>query len=209
MDTTVVQGVLDGMSTALGSVVDQMALVVAGTQSIGQGFANLGIVVAKFFADFLQKIAMAILQQMALNALAGFGGGIGSAAASMGGVAAKHNGGIVGSKTTSGQQSKGSVSPALFAGAPRFHDGGLPGLKSDEVPTILQKGEQVLSKNDPNNILNRVGSGGQQTQSQPGLRFVLVDDRAKIPEAMNTPEGEVAIMQILRRNVPTLKNLVS
>lgn len=209
MDTTVVQGVLDGMSTALSSVVSEMAQVVAGTQSIGQGFANLGIAVAKFFADFLQKIAMAILQQMALNALAGFGGGIGGAASALGGVAAKHNGGIIGSKTTSGQQSKGSVSPALFAGAPRFHDGGLPGLKSDEVPTILQKGEQVLSKNDPNNILNRVGSGGQQTQSQPGLRFVLVDDRAKIPEAMNTPEGEVAIMQILRRNVPTLKNLVS
>lgn len=209
MDTTVVQGVLDGMSTALSSVVNEMAQVVAGNQSIGQSFANLGVAMAKFFADFLQKIAMAILQQMALNALAGMGGGIGGAASALGGVAAKHNGGIIGSKTTSGQQSKGSVSPALFAGAPRFHDGGLPGLKSDEVPTILQKGEQVLSKNDPNNILNRVGSGGQQTQSQPGLRFVLVDDRAKIPEAMNTPEGEVAIMQILRRNVPTLKNLVS
>ncbi|HGE7051781.1 TPA: tape measure protein [Serratia marcescens] len=209
MDTTVVQGVLDGMSTALSSVVNEMAQVVAGNQSIGQSFANLGVAMAKFFADFLQKIAMAILQQMALNALAGMGGGIGGAASALGGVAAKHNGGIIGSKTTSGQQSKGSVSPALFAGAPRFHDGGLPGLKSDEVPTILQKGEQVLSKNDPNNILNRVGSGGQQTQSQPGLRFVLVDDRAKIPEAMNTPEGETAIMQILRRNVPTLKNLVS
>lgn len=209
MDTTVVQGVLDGMSTALSSVVNEMAQVVAGNQSIGQSFANLGVAMAKFFADFLQKIAMAILQQMALNALAGMGGGIGGAASALGGVAAKHNGGIIGSKTTSGQQSKGSVSPALFAGAPRFHDGGLPGLKSDEVPTILQKGEQVLSKNDPNNILNRVGSGGQQAQTPQGMRFVLVDDRSKIPEAMNTPEGEVAIMQILRRNVPTLKNLVS
>jgi hypothetical protein len=123
-------------------------------------------------------------------------------------VAAKHNGGVVGSKTTGGMQTKGGVSPALFNGAPRFHSGGLPGLKSDEVPAILQKGEQVLSKNDPNNVLNQTG-GGQSSQTPQGLRFVLVDDRSKVPEAMNTPEGEVAIMQILKRNVPTLKNLVS
>ncbi|AKJ73905.1 hypothetical protein SP37_38 [Salmonella phage 37] len=37
---------------------------------------------------------------------------------------------------------------------------------------------------------------------------MLVDDRSKVPEAMNTPEGEKAVMQILQRNVPTLKNLV-
>jgi tape measure domain-containing protein len=208
MDTTVVQGVLDGMSTALSSVVSEMAQVVAGSQSIGDAFSNLGVTIARFFADFLQKIAMAILQQMALNALASMGGGIGGAAVALGGVAAKHNGGVVGSKTTGGMQTKGGVSPALFNGAPRFHSGGLPGLKSDEVPAILQKGEQVLSKNDPNNVLNQTG-GGQSSQTPQGLRFVLVDDRSKVPEAMNTPEGEVAIMQILKRNVPTLKNLVS
>ncbi|EMQ4336982.1 hypothetical protein WG681_004890, partial [Salmonella enterica subsp. enterica serovar Newport] len=100
MDTTVVQGVLDGMSTALSSIVDEMALVVAGSQSIGDAFSNLGVTVARFFADFLQKIAMAILQQMALNALASMGGGIGSAAVALGGTVAKHNGGTVGSKTT-------------------------------------------------------------------------------------------------------------
>ncbi|EHD9955933.1 hypothetical protein JN627_004957, partial [Salmonella enterica] len=103
---------------------------------------------------------------------------------------------------------KGGISPAMFANAPRFHDGGLPGLRSDEVPTILQKGEQVLSKDDPNNVLNQSRGGGQTAQSPQGLRFVLVDDRSKVPEAMNTPEGEKAVMQILQRNVPTLKNLV-
>ncbi|ECE9169186.1 hypothetical protein E0929_18655 [Salmonella enterica subsp. enterica serovar Infantis] len=208
MDTTVVQGVLDGMSTALSSIVDEMALVVAGSQSIGDAFSNLGVTVARFFADFLQKIAMAILQQMALNALASMGGGIGSAAVALGGTVAKHNGGTVGSKTTGGTQMKGGISPAMFANAPRFHDGGLPGLRSDEVPTILQKGEQVLSKDDPNNVLNQSRGGGQTAQSPQGLRFVLVDDRSKVPEAMNTPEGEKAVMQILQRNVPTLKNLV-
>ena len=41
------------------------------------------------------------------------------------------------------QTRKRNVDPAMFANAIRYHDGGLPGLKADEVPTILQKGEEV------------------------------------------------------------------
>lgn len=208
MHVTVVQGALDGLSQGIGSIVTEMSQVVAGAQSIGDAFTNLGLATAKFFADFLQKIATAILQQMLLNALAGMGGGIGGAATSLGGAVAKHNGGIVGSNTTGGMQTKSGISPALFAGAPRFHSGGLPGLKSDEVPAILQKGEQVLSKNDPDNVLNQTRGGGQTASQPQSQRFVLVDDRARIPEAMNTPEGEEAILVALRRNVPTLKSLV-
>jgi hypothetical protein len=36
------------------------------------------------------------------------------------------------------------VSAAAFLGAPRLHNG----LRSDEVPAILQKGEQVIPKNE-------------------------------------------------------------
>lgn len=39
--------------------------------------------------------------------------------------------------------------PALaFAGAPRMHNGGWVGLRHDEVPTILQRGERVLSRRE-------------------------------------------------------------
>ena len=34
----------------------------------------------------------------------------------------------------------------MFAGAPRYHEGGIAGLKPGEVPAILQKGEVVLPK---------------------------------------------------------------
>lgn len=40
-----------------------------------------------------------------------------------------------------------SVPAAAFAGAKRYHSGGGPGLRADEVPAILQKGELVLPKN--------------------------------------------------------------
>jgi hypothetical protein len=39
--------------------------------------------------------------------------------------------------------------PAMaFAGAPRMHSGGWAGLKPDEVPAILQRGERVLSRRE-------------------------------------------------------------
>lgn len=207
MDTTIVQGVLDGMSTALNSIVEELVQVGVGAQSMGQAFANAGIAVLAFFAKFLQQIAIAILQQMALNAIAGMGGGIGAAAGALGGVAAKHNGGMVGSSTTGGMQNR-QMQAGWFANAPRFHSGGLPGLKSDEVPAILQKGEQVLSKDDPNNILNQNRSSNGGNSGPSSMRFVLVDDRTKVPEAMNTPEGEEAVLQILRRNSPTVKSIL-
>jgi hypothetical protein len=39
-----------------------------------------------------------------------------------------------------------NVNPFIFAGAQRYHSGGMVGLRSDEVPAILQRGELVLSK---------------------------------------------------------------
>lgn len=211
MDQLVTQGVLEGMQTSLNSVVTELTQAAIGAQSIGDAFQNIGAVVAKFFADFLMKIAQAIMQQMILNALAGAGwGGVSSAAASMGGVAggAMHNGGIVGDKSSgSGFQSR-SVSPSWFAGARRYHSGGFPGLRPDEVPTILQKGEQVLSKDDPDNALN-AGKGMTGGGSAPdAYRFVLVDDRASVPEAMNSSEGEKVIMQFLRRNRASVKSIL-
>ncbi len=53
-----------------------------------------------------------------------------------------HSGGIAGS----GNHPTRSVSPLIFASAPRYHSGGIAGLKPDEVPAILQRGERVLPR---------------------------------------------------------------
>lgn len=65
-----------------------------------------------------------------------------------------HSGGVVGSSRVGRQ-----VNPAVFAGAERYHNGGMPGLRSDEVPAILQKGEIVL----PKNVLAGGGGGATTT----------------------------------------------
>jgi hypothetical protein len=44
------------------------------------------------------------------------------------------------------------VSPLAFVGAPRYHSGGIAGLRSDEVPSILKRGEVVMT---PDQFANR------------------------------------------------------
>jgi hypothetical protein len=70
------------------------------------------------------------------GALSGVLGGTGGVFASV-----LHAGGLVGDAAPQ------RLVPALaFAGAPLLHDGGWPGLRPDEVPAILQRGERVLSR---------------------------------------------------------------
>ena len=55
--------------------------------------------------------------------------------------------GILHSGGTAGKDGYGhgrSVSSAVFKGAPRYHNGGIAGLRPNEVPAILEKGERVI-----------------------------------------------------------------
>ena len=82
------------------------------------------------------------------SALSGiFGGGSVAAAVS-------HAGGIVGLSGHTRQ-----VPAMAFAGAPRMHSGGWAGLRPDEVPTILQRGERVLNRREAADY-GRGGSAG-------------------------------------------------
>ena len=72
------------------------------------------------------------------NALSGALGKMGGMFASI-----FHAGGLVGGAAP------GRMVPAMaFANAPRMHSGGMAGLRHDEVPAILQRGERVLSRRE-------------------------------------------------------------
>lgn len=64
-----------------------------------------------------------------------------------------HTGGMVGQY---GLEQR-AVPMQIFAGAQRFHSGGWPGLKSDEVPIIAQRGERMLSRDEVAATQNRSG----------------------------------------------------
>jgi hypothetical protein len=77
-----------------------------------------------------------------------------------------HGGGVVGA---SGGRSR-AVSPVAWAGAERYHDGGVVG----EVPAILQRGEEVLTASDPRHRDNLTTGGRRgdtyivQVKQMPG-----------------------------------------
>jgi hypothetical protein len=50
------------------------------------------------------------------------------------------------------------VPTGTFVGAPRFHEGGIAGLRPNEVPAILQRGEVVIPNTGA--ALGRQGGGG-------------------------------------------------
>jgi tape measure domain-containing protein len=64
----------------------------------------------------------------------------------------RHGGGMA-----AGGGSTRNVSAAAFAGAPRFHRGGIPSLQSGEVPIIARSDEEILTRNDAR---HRANGGG-------------------------------------------------
>jgi len=83
-----------------------------------------------------------------------------------------HVGGVVGDpfKQTT------AVDPAVFAGAPRYHVGGIAGLKPGEVPAVLMRGEEVLTADDPRHIAN-LGevSPGANSASAPIVQLNVIN----------------------------------
>ena len=99
--------------------------------------------VTSLIADLAQLAARRFILGPLANALSGALGGLGGGLG--GGLFANvfHAGGLVG-----GAAPSMLVPQAVFADAPRMHSGGWAGLKPDEVPAILQRGERVLSRRE-------------------------------------------------------------
>jgi hypothetical protein len=204
LEQTAAQSLMNGAMTAIDSMAQSMAGFILQQKSAKDMFKDLGRAAMTFFAGFLRDIAMAIIKQQILNMLQNSGNPYLMAAGAVlggasGGSGQKHNGGQVGAP---GGRTR-RVSPSIFAGAQRLHSGGIPGLQPNEVPTILEKSEEVLTRDDPRHVLN-----GGKNAGGGSNRFVLVDDRSKVAEAMASAEGEKVTMVHLRRNVATLKQML-
>lgn len=190
------------IDSRMGEAVDQMGQFIVGAESFSDAVQGMRDVFRQFAADFLREIAVMIAKMAFFNALKNSGNSFLEAVGNYG-AATMHTGGVVGHV----QNRTRNVSPLLFANAPRYHSGGVVGMAPDEYPAILQKNEEVLAAGDPRNIVNGGGAGGASAQPQ-STRFVLVDDRAKVAEAMRGAEGESVTLLHLRRNIPTLRQML-
>ena len=105
---------------------------------------------AQSLEDALNNVLSVLLRVAVQSALAGIGIG----------APVFHSGGMVG-----GPAPVRNVHPAVFAAAPRYHNGGIAGLRPNEVPAILERGEVVVPKN--------VGIGGSSQVTVEGSTIVL------------------------------------
>jgi hypothetical protein len=132
------KGLSGALTSAFRSAEDAIANFVTG------GKIDFTALADSILADITRiAVRSAILGPLA-NALGGGNGGLlGGLFGSVGGLFAGifHQGGVAG-----GPAQQRLVPALAFTGAPRFHDGGLAGLRADEVPAILQRGEMVLSR---------------------------------------------------------------
>jgi phage-related minor tail protein len=117
------------------------------TQFIEQQFAKM------FYDRYLASFVNSVFS-MFMGSAGGAGNGAGTITGGSGfKVATNHQGGIAGA----GMPTR-TVSAMHFAQARRYHVGGIAG---DEVPAILKRGEEVLTRDDPRHTLN----GGQAGMS--------------------------------------------
>jgi hypothetical protein len=192
------------VTQGIDAIINGLGEIFSKQKSVAQGFKDIARATIGIFAQFLRDVAIAIIKLQIFNMMKqspnGIVRAIGEAGAAS--VSINHSGGFAGFSNRTRR-----MDPMLFANAPRYHQGGLPGLANNEVMSILERGEEVLEKSDPRNALNG-GLNPAPTQESKGTRFVFVDDREKVPEAMASAEGEEVIVQVIRRNAATIKQFM-
>ena len=169
-------------------------------------FKSLAAGVREFAANFISSVAQMILQLLAFAAvvtiLRALGVPVPSGASIFDSVGSKHTGGVVGQD---GSQRR-NVSPMLFAGAQRFHTGGIIGLAPDEMPIIARRGEEVLTEGDPRHR-NNIGANdsGSSSQAAP-VNIINTWDREEAAEQiMRTKAGHRAILNFISDNPRAVK----
>lgn len=201
------QAIQGGVSQFFNTLAQSIVNVIGGTESFGDALGNLGRTALSVFASILDAIAQVLVQMVALQfaqSVLGVGGGGGG-----GGLLSFlfHDGGKVGGRGASRQVRTGD-SPLAWIGAPKFHNGGGLGLRSDEYRAVLQRGEEVLTDDDPRHIDN-LGKGGSGGDGSPNLKQVLLLDPEAVPNAMQTRSGQKSILTVIRQNKETIKQVLT
>ena len=209
-DPTVVAN-LDATAARL-TVLDQQTLQVRDSlvQTFASGlvdaFASADTSFGDFARSFIRNILLMIAQARVLQAIQSspglssiFGALAGAVTGGKTPVAVQHTGGMAGASGVTR-----NVPSAWFASARRYHTGGLPGLRADEVPAILQKGEEVLARNSARNVLN--GGGAQRGQD---IKIINTIDPGEVASAgLGTQAGQRALINAMSLNRTTIKKVL-
>lgn len=190
-------------SMAADAAVDSMTQLFT---DIATGSKSAGDALKDFVLGFVQSMAQiaarALATYLVLQMLDAVYPGLGRAVSvGMGASSSvKHTGGVVGEGGAVRQ-----VNPMVFAGAPRYHSGGVVGLAPDEQPAILKKGEEVLTADDPR---HRNNGGGQGQGGGNGYRIINAIDPNLLSDHIESASGERAVLNVIGRNPSRVKQLI-
>ena len=168
------------------------------TPSAPSGGSDAGSIFARLF-----KMGASYFSGGATNLLSSGGGGDPFGGAGVSSTAFSHNGSIVGSST----QSR-AVDSRVFDFARRYHNGGTVGLSHDEVPTILQLGEEVITRSDARHVMNGGKKANSETVTQRPVRNVLVLDPRDLSSALTGSHGEDVVMHHIKSNSDKVNSLL-
>ncbi|WP_237859387.1 phage tail tape measure protein [Pseudomonas sp. PGPR81] len=182
----------DGLGDAFTSIID-------GSKSAAEAFADMG----SAMISIIMRVIAQLLVQYAIQSMIGMFGGGASTAAGAVASGVKHDGGVIGS--SSGRSR--SVPGWMYGGAMKYHTGGVIGLKPNEVPIIAEKGEEMLTANDPRHRNNLGKGSGNSGSDQPRLTINNMIDAPSIASAMEGPDGERVIMNVVRANRSEIKQM--
>jgi hypothetical protein len=195
-----------GIVDTVGVLAKGLAGAITGANSLADAFKGARDAFLNFAADFLiqigQMILKAILLQALQNMINGTKGGFLDAVL---GAAAHHSGGIVGRDGTPRK-----IAASAFLGAQRFHEGGMPGLRSNEVPAILKKGEEVITEDDARHQKNLESIAGASGSGPTELTVMnSIDPVDMLMRAAGTPAGKKIFFNIVRADRATYKQLLN
>jgi len=186
------QGGLEGLFTDF----------ISGTKSAKEAFSDFAQGVLTEVSKIIAKLLIQLAIQSMLSAYTGGASSGASGLLGMIGAGVKHSGGGIGDAGRSR-----NVPWSLFANAPRYHTGGIMGLKPNEVPIIAEKGEEMLTASDPRHR-NNIGKGGSgQADKAPRVTVNNMIDAPSIASALEGPDGDRVFMNFIRANRAEIKSL--
>ncbi len=166
---------------------------ISGTKSAKEAFSDF----AESVVTGILKIIAQMTAQLAVQSmLTAFGGGA-QAGAGAGGLLSGifHEGGVIGSGGGRARQ----VNSMIFAGAMKYHTGGIIGLAPNEMPIIAEKGEEMLTADDPRHR-NNLGKSSGSEQSNQNISIYNTIDTDSFAKAMESDAGSKVIMNVVRAN---------
>ncbi|ESQ85389.1 hypothetical protein AEAC466_04270 [Asticcacaulis sp. AC466] len=111
-----------------------------------------------------------------------------------------HRGGVVGAGTAPTR----NVFASAFANAARYHGGGVAGLKPDEVPAILQRGEVVFTKGQ----MSALGGAGAASKAVELKNVNVFDASDMLAHALADTAGQQVLMNYINQNRTSIKGVL-